>query len=140
MKRKRSYRIVATMIAMVICFGIAVESAGAVDYKEHTLLELLTMERASNSFEVTVPAGEIMTADTSFSMAAGESVKFHAVYEPREASVDYGLISPDGLFHPIRAEDGYIDASMKISTRGKYTFAIRNNSDVEVRTTGYVNY
>ena len=44
------------------------------------------------------------------------------------------------LFHPIRAEDGYIDASMKISTRGKYTFAIRNNSDVEVRTTGYVNY
>ena len=138
MKRKRSYRIVATMIAMVICFGIAVESAGAADYKEHTLLELLTMERASNSFEV--PAGEIMTADTSFSMAAGESVKFHAVYEPREASVDYGLISPDGLFHPIRAEDGYIDASMKISTRGKYTFAIRNNSDVEVRTTGYVNY
>lgn len=140
MKRKRSYRIVATMIAMVICFGIAVESAGAADYKEHTLLELLTMGRASNSFEVTVPAGEIMTADTSFSMAAGESVKFHAVYEPREASVDYGLISPDGLFHPIRAEDGYIDASMKISTRGKYTFAIRNNSDVEVRTTGYVNY
>ena len=140
MKRKRSYRIVATMIAMVICFGIAVGSAGAADYKEHTLFELLTMERASNSFEVTVPAGEIMTADTSFSMAAGESVKFHAVYEPREASVDYGLISPDGLFHPIRAEDGYIDASMKISTRGKYTFAIRNNSDVEVMTTGYVNY
>ena len=67
-------------------------------------------------------------------------MKFHAVYEPREASVDYGLISPDGLFHPLRAADGYIDASMKIGTRGKYTFAIRNNSDVEVKTTGYVNY
>ena len=53
-------------------------------------------------------------------MSAGESVKFHAVYEPREASVDYGLISPDGLFHPLRAADGYIDASMKIGTRGKY--------------------
>lgn len=140
-KRKRICRVAVTAIALMICFGIAVEAAGVTTIGEnHSVGTFAIMRRASNSFDVTIPAGEIMAAETSFSMSAGESVKFHAVYEPREASVDYGLISPDGLFHPLRAEDGYIDASMKIGTRGKYTFAIRNNSDVEVKTTGYVNY
>ena len=105
-KRTRICRAAVTAIALMICFGIAVEAAGVTTIGENHLdgtFEI--MRRASNSFDVTIPAGEIMAAETSFSMSAGESVKFHAVYEPREASVAYGLISPDGLFHPLRAAD-----------------------------------
>ena len=93
-KRTRICRAAVTAIALMICFGIAVEAAGVTTIGENHLdgtFEI--MRRASNSFDVTIPAGEIMAAETSFSMSAGESVKFHAVYEPREASVDYGLIS-----------------------------------------------
>lgn len=92
-KRTRICRAAVTAIALMICFGIAVEAAGVTTIGENHLdgtFEI--MRRASNSFDVTIPAGEIMAAETSFSMSAGESVKFHAVYEPREASVDYGLI------------------------------------------------
>ena len=67
----------------------------------------------------------------SFTLMAEDPAKTY-----KNPVVNYSLPDPS----VIRAEDGYIDASMKISTRGKYTFAIRNNSDVEVRTTGYVNY
>lgn len=101
-KRKRICRVAVTAIALMICFGIAVEAAGVTTIGEnHSVGTFAIMRRASNSFDVTIPAGEIMAAETSFSMSAGESVKFHAVYEPREASVDYGLISPDGLFHTV---------------------------------------
>lgn len=101
-KRTRICRAAVTAIALMICFGIAVEAAGVTTIGENHLVGTFKiMRRASNSFDVTIPAGEIMAAETSFSMSAGESVKFHAVYEPREASVDYGLISPDGLFHPL---------------------------------------
>lgn len=92
-KRTRICRAAVTAIALMICFGIAVEAAGVTTIGENHLVGTFKiMRRASNSFDVTIPAGEIMAAETSFSMSAGESVKFHAVYEPREASVDYGLI------------------------------------------------
>ena len=92
-KRTRICRAAVTAIALMICFGIAVEAAGVTTIGENHLdgtFEI--MRRASNSFDVTIPAGEIMAAETSFSMSAGESVKFHAVYEHREASVAIGLI------------------------------------------------
>lgn len=140
MKKKQLYRSVIIVVVLLFSLVIGANAAGKTITLDLTAIETFSVARASNSFDVTIPAGEIVVAESSFSMAAGESVRFHAVYEPESASVDYGLISSDGLFHPIRATNGYIDASMSISTRGTYLFAIRNNSSVEVRTTGYVNY
>lgn len=139
MKKRQVYRLLLIVAALLFCFAIGANAAEASELNP-TAIRSFAVGRASNAFDVTISAGEIVIAESSFSMAAGESVKFHAVYEPKSASVDYGLITSDGLFHPIRATNGYIDASMSVSTRGTYLFAIRNNSNVEVRTTGYVNY
>ena len=66
-KRTRICRAAVTAIALMICFGIAVEAAGVTTIGENHLdgtFEI--MRRASNSFDVTIPAGEIMAAETSF--------------------------------------------------------------------------
>lgn len=140
MKQTKRFRVIVLLCVLLMCFSTVSQAASATGTKKDSGVETFAVGRATNSFNVTIPAGKIMTAETGFSMAAGESVKIHAVYEPESASMDYGVVSSDGLFHPVRASDGYIDASIKINTKGTYTFAIRNNSSVEVQTTGYVNY
>ena len=63
-----------------------------------------------------------------------------ANYSPWSASVDFGLIAPDGLFYPVRGQNGSINKTIEIVERGNYIFAIRNNSSVEISVSGYVKY
>ena len=63
-----------------------------------------------------------------------------ANYSPWSASVDFGLIAPDGLFYPVRGQNGSINKTIEIVERGNYTFAILNNSSVEISVSGYVKY
>ena len=51
----------------------------------------LSLERASGSFNMTVPAKSILRADKSFPLEAGETVTIKATYSPFSASVDFGL-------------------------------------------------
>lgn len=39
-----------------------------------------------------------------------------------------------------REKNGIFSEAIEISVRGNYTFAVRNNSNVAVDVTGYVNY
>lgn len=96
--------------------------------------------RATGKFNLDVPADTILKASTSFPLETGETVTINAVYSPESASMDFGLIDPDGLFHPVRASDGSFHQTMEVDQRGNYTFAIRNNSDYEVSVSGFVTY
>ena len=95
---------------------------------------------ATNRFNMDVPANTIITANTGFSLEAGETVTIQAVYSPFDASVDFGLIDSDNIFHYVTVSDGSIDQGFTIEERGYYTFAVENNSSVAVTVTGYVNY
>lgn len=97
-------------------------------------------ERASGKFDVTVKAGELKPAKNGFSMAAGETVTINATYSPSSADVDFGLIDKNGTFHYLKGENGVFNKKIEIPENGTYTFAIRNNSDVSMETTGFVNY
>ena len=99
-----------TVLLLVSCFAGTVNAAA----------------RASGKFDVTVKAGELKPARTGFPMAAGETVTINAAYSPSSADVDFGLVDKNGR--------------IEIAVSGTYTFAIRNNSDVDVEVTGYVNY
>ena len=103
-------------------------------------VQTFSMARASGRFSLDVPGNVMFEADRSFSLDAGESVTIEANYSPWSASVDFGLIAPDGLFYPVRAQNGSIDKTIDIIERGNYTFAIRNNSSVEISVSGFVNY
>jgi len=54
--------------------------------------------------------------------------------------VDFGLIAPDGLFYPFRAENGRFDKTIEVDQRGYYTFAVRNNSNFDISVSGFITY
>lgn len=95
---------------------------------------------ATNSFSMSIPAKTKSLANSSFSLMAGETVTIKASYAPFDASVDFGLVDSDGVFHYINITIGSIDETIQINKSGKYTLQVRNNSDGEVKVSGFVNY
>lgn len=95
---------------------------------------------ATNSFSMSIPANTKSLANSSFSLMAGETVTIKASYAPFDASVDFGLVDSDGVFHYINITIGSIDETIQINRSGKYTLQVRNNSDGEVKVSGFVNY
>jgi len=73
-------------------------------------------------------------------MAAGETVTINAAYSPSSADVDFGLVDKNGRFYYAEGKNGTFNEKIEIAVSGTYTFAIRNNSDVDIEVTGYVNY
>ena len=73
-------------------------------------------------------------------MAAGETVTIKASYAPFGASVDFGLVDSDGVFHYFNSTGGSIDRTILIEESGRYTLQIRNNSAYQVEVAGFVNY
>ena len=63
-----------------------------------------------------------------------------ASYSPFSASVDFGLIAPDGYFYSLNTNDGSFDNAIEVNQRGHYYLAVRNNSAVTIDVSGYVNY
>lgn len=95
---------------------------------------------ATKSFSMKVSANSLAAADSAFSLAAGETVTIKASYTPFSASVDFGIIAPDGLFYGANTTTGSFDRTFQVSQSGQYTMAVRNNSNYTVSVSGYVNY
>lgn len=108
--------------------------------KDFEQASYITVTRATGRFNTDIPRNTILKASTNFPLEIGEIVTIKASYSPFSASVDFGLIAPDGLFYSINVKDGSIDKSIKVSQRGNYTFAIRNNSSKMINVSGYINY
>lgn len=115
---------VLTVLLLVCCFSGTVEAAAF----------------ASGKFDMTVAAGELKPSKVGFPMAAGETVTISATYYPFDADIDFGLVDRNGAFHYLKGEKGSFNESIEIPASGTYTFAVRNNSDVSVDVTGFVNY
>lgn len=141
MKTKRILCTVLACAVIVGCMGINA-GASAVDRDAEISMEYemgVNVARASGSFSMNIPANSKVRAETSFPLAAGETVRINASYSP-DASVDFGLIGPDGKFHYFTVTDGNIDETIEVDQRGNYTLQIRNNSSKEISVSGYVNY
>lgn len=113
-----SKKISCLLLVCVISFGCLGMEAVAVQAEA----ENSTIERASGRFSLEVYKNEVVAADTSFPLEVGETVIINAVYSPRSASVDFGLIAPDGLFDPVRAKNGQFDETIEVNQRGYYKF------------------
>lgn len=98
------------------------------------------VERSSGQFRMRVSANMLSLADSDFFLEAEETVSIRAYYSPKSASVDFGLIAPDGLFYSSNTENGSISMTFSIGQRGYYTLAVRNNSSNEISVSGYVSY
>lgn len=116
-------------------------AAAEVEYADSPDFEMNFMDyRATGSFSVSVPAYSKARAGGSFPLVAGETVTIKASYAPFSASVDFGLVAPDGRFYYFNVTSGSIDKTIQVDQNGDYVFQIRNNSASEVKVSGFVNY
>lgn len=136
-------KVISSILVGVIIAGSIGISASSVEIKQEALtghvIEKVS-ERASGSFNMTVPAKSTLRADKSFPLEAGETVTIKASFSPFSASVDFGLVDPNGVFYYLTASNGTFDKTIRVEERGNYIFAVRNNSSSSVSVSGYVNY
>ncbi|MCI6257161.1 MAG: hypothetical protein MR648_11240 [Clostridiales bacterium] len=136
----RTKKIVCAVLSCAILasgFCMHAQAAEPAAAQEAIAIEI---QRATNRFNISAPPKKIIGADISFSMAAGESVTINASYLPKTASVDFGLVDSDGIFHFVNVTGGSIDKTIRIKESGNYTFAVRNNSSSTIEVSGFVNY
>ena len=100
----------------------------------------ISVVRATGKFDMEVRANRTVKAGSSFPLEVGEVVTIKATYSPFSASVDFGLIAPDGLFYGLNTTTGSFDRSIEVTQRGHYYLAVRNNSSSVISVSGYVNY
>lgn len=138
LKRLTCMVLVCVLLAGTLTFPASaaeISTFPVLNYSENTIAPL-----ATNSFNMKIPAKTKAVANMSFPLMAGETVTIKASYAPFSASVDFGLIAPDGKFYYFNITGGSIDKTIEISESGSYTLQIRNNSDSEVEVSGFVNY
>ncbi len=90
------------VLACVLAIGCASVPAEATEVEvtapESAILNFL-IPRATNSFRMTILANKKLAASSSFPLAAWETVTIKVSYYPFSASIDVGLIAPDGNFY-----------------------------------------
>ena len=126
------------LLAGILTFACLTLEAGAVQAEPEA--NTLSIERASGRFSVDVGKQSTFTADSTFPLDIGDTVTIKATYTPRSASVDLGLMAPDGLFYSLPGQRGSFSETFKVDQRGYYTLAIRNNSDSTISVSGTVTY
>ena len=136
MKLKKFVAMMLALVMVMSCLGTTALATERLPYAD----EVLSVQRATGKFDMEVPGNTAVRASSSFPLEVGEVVTIKATYSPFSASVDFGLIAPDGLFYGLNARDGSFDEAIEVNQRGHYTFAVRNNSAVTISVSGYVNY
>lgn len=138
-------KIMCMAMVCLFAFGTFCVSAGATgamavpppaEFQQEPSVSVL----ASGSFNMSVAPYGKSEADKTFPLEAGETVSISAVYSPDDASMDFGLVDPDGVFHYFNVTDGSIDKTIQVNENGNYTFAVRNNSGETVKVSGFVKY
>lgn len=94
----------------------------------------------TSKYSLEVPAGTTIQSNSSFSLDDGDAVVIRAAFTPPSASVDFGILAPNGQFYYVNVTGGVADITINITRRGNYTFAIRNNSSSPISVSGYINY
>ena len=139
----RVKRIICMVLACVAIVGAVSVPASAAEIEitaPENFTDKLIAPFATRSFNMSIPAKSKVIANSSFPLAAWETVTIKASYSPFSASVDFGLIAPDGYFYYLNSDDGSFNETIKVDERRNYTFAVQNNSSKAVSVSGYVNY
>lgn len=135
MRLKSGFCILLVSAIIVSCFGVSVSAE-----EQGTHIAVTDAVYASGRFSMDVPGNTTAKANSSFPLEVGEVVTIKATYSPFSASVDFGLIAPDGLFYGLNTTTGSFDKAIEVNQRGYYTLAVRNSSSEAIHVSGYVNY
>ncbi len=140
MQIKRIACIVWICILAAGVLAVPVSASEATENVPQYTMEGIVTPFATNSFSMTIGANATLKTTVSFPLTVGEGATIKASYSPFAASVDFGLVDSDGVFHYVNITDGNIDQTIWINKSGDYTLQIRNNASYEVEVSGFVNY
>lgn len=140
MQIKRIACIVWVCILVAGVLAVPVSASEVTENVPRYTMEGIVTPFATNSFSMTIGAKTKLKTTISFPLTVGEAVTIKASYSPFAASVDFGLVDSDGVFHYVNITDGNIDQTIWINESGDYTLQIRNNASYEVEVSGFVNY
>lgn len=135
MKIRRLLSLLFSCVFILCCLSAPARAITISD-----LGEVAIITRATGQFETTIPPSSILLLGSCVPLDSGEVVSYKCSYSPRDASVKFGYIGPDGLFYGLDGYNGSINKGIRVSERGSYTLAICNKSDEAVTVKGTVNY
>lgn len=139
LKRFTCMVVTLVMVIGMLCLPVSAVEIETSTYESATE-NIVALPRATESFSISIPAKTALSASTSFPLAAGETVTIKASYIPFSASVDFGLVAPNGVYYYFTITDGNLDKTIEVPENGEYTLKIRNNEDFAVDVVGFVNY
>lgn len=134
----KTRRLFSLLLSFLLVVGSLALPAGAAATSELESVAVIT--RATGRFEKNIPANSIYPVCDSFILDSGDVVSYDCSYTPRDASVKFGYIAPDGYFYGLSGSNGRIDKGIRVNQSGTYTLAIWNKSDEAVYVWGTVNY
>lgn len=126
------------LLSFLLVVGSLALPAGAAVISEPESETVIT--RATGRFEKNIPASSIYPVCDSFILNSGDVVSYDCSYTPRDASVKFGYIAPDGYFYGLSGSNGRINKGIRVSQSGTYTLAILNESNEAVYVWGSVDY
>lgn len=139
----RMVKLICMALSIVLCLSFVCIPVYAGE-KESSSPKIIATDglyaRATSSFSISIPAKTRFSAGSSFPLAAGETVTIKASYSPFSASLDFGLVAPNGVFYYVNITNGSVDETIQVGESGDYTLQVRNNSNYEVDVSGFVNY
>lgn len=114
------------------CEQVETVSMGTLDEK--------VIVRSTNSINATVVGYSHSISRQTVYLVERGIISINCSYSPSSASVDFGVIAPDGYFYFLNVEGGSINRSIRVNQNGSYAVAIRNNSSDTIHVAGFVNY
>lgn len=128
-------RLASALLACMLLLSCSLVPITAMDAPASQII----MPRAAGRLDHTLSPGITLIGE-KFSLDSGDKITYDCTYTPKSASVDFGVIAPDGLFHFLNSTSGSIDKSFSVGLLGQYQLAIRNNASSDITVTGTVKY
>ena len=129
-------KLLASVLVCALIFSCTTTFARAAEASSETIVS----SRASGSLDIQIPADTIGYVGDWFHLSAGDTITYACTYTPKTASVDFGYIDVDGVFHYLNRTNGSINTSIEVNQRGQYRLVMRNNSSRTIIVTGSVKY
>lgn len=132
----RPRKLLASCLICTLIFSYTIIWAGAVEVSS----TFVVSPRVSISLNHEISANTIAPVEDWFYASSRDTITYNCTYTPKSASVDFGYIDTNSVFHYLNCTSGSINKSFEFSQRGQYRLAIRNNASYPVVVSGTVKY
>ncbi len=154
MKSKRIIALCLSCAVVIACLSIRADAddicqpemhmedmeCEQIDLNSIDVLEDSSLLRGADSVSGSVAAYSASVGNRVFYLSSGSTITFNCSYSPSPASMDFGVIAPDGKFYYVNVKEGSINQPIRVNQTGDYSVAIRNNSSQTVSVVGFVEY